>query len=214
MPLETLWTLCCCGAGDEGPEFTGLRRLPALLCLYATGIGAVSRENWAMLRHVTSGAQLGDQHGQPVPAFAALHPHLVLDNKKLAQHLLDNNEKLNRKTPWDDWLHQTLTRPLMPLAHRADQYELLYDRWELLLALIAAGEGVNREDGSGPWWPGPTVGRLEWRHAHSRPHPTVKWLQEHEGDLAPALFPTTGDPQELLTTAWEAIKDSIGSNRW
>lgn len=130
-----------------------LYRYPALLVMYAAGLGAVMGRREERLASLLTSAQIRDQ-GRWQPAVLVLHAHGVIDHP-IAKELpgLDR-----RHTPMSDHLAEILRPWTEELEPDQDAFERAFDRFEYLLGL--AMFDLRRIDAGGGWAP---VGRFSWR---------------------------------------------------
>jgi hypothetical protein len=109
-----------------------LRRYPALLCLYAGGLAAVSADNWSMLRALSyDRSAFIDAHRSPMAA--ALNPWEVVQGIDDVQWLPGQT---NQKTPLSNVLFKVLREPLRDVIPSDDRYMEVFDAFECLLGLI------------------------------------------------------------------------------
>lgn len=181
-----------------------LRRLPALLCVYAVGLAAVDRDNFGALRAVTTDVEFRDVNRR-VPLLGALHPGRVLYDELGAQGLafevetgraptdeeLDGlrTRRLSRKfTPASIVLHAWLREPLRATIPDDVRYAETFDRLEMLLALVATD--VHTEAAAaGEFTDGPAFGSFTWRYKYDPTPPEQRLKAEFDatGSAWPVL---------------------------
>jgi hypothetical protein len=150
-------------AGGGGLEsWIYMRWFPALLTVYASGLGALAGGRLQTLAKLLMTPILIDR--EEVPIVRAIHPGAVM-KKEIAGHLSDHS----RHTPLNDFLHDTLRDSLRSLLPGDEDYENCFDRFEYLYALVHSD--LRREPGERYWAP---PGRFVWRWrfvegARSRP---------------------------------------------
>ena len=189
---------------DGGQEsLLNLRRLPALLCVYAVGLAAVDRDNLGALRAVTTDVEF--RHiNRRVPLLGALHPGRVLYDDLGAQGLAFEAEtgkvptddefdglrtrRLGRKfTPASIVLHAWLREPLRATIPDDVRYTETFDRLEMILALVAID--VHTEAvAAGQYTDGPAYGSFTWRY----PTPPEQRLKAEFHAAGSAWPPLTG----------------------
>lgn len=129
-----------------------LRLLPALLAMYAVGIGATSMSNWALLTEILANARVSD--GQAiVPLHHAVRSWAVIDDQ-LGKALIPEQ---NYKLPGSEWLHTRMSQyasKALGLDGRA--FDKAFDEWEYLVGVATHA----RKFGGGP------VGRFVYTRRH------------------------------------------------
>lgn len=197
------------GALSGRPAFINLRRYPALLCFYATGLGAVGTENWHLLRAAAVDPRwqhLNDSHH----LVAALHPYRIFENaNSLAQLLATGDANGRRHTPISDRLHEVLKEPLRQLTDTDQRYDEVFDWFEYLAGVLTEHLRLVSHGNSRVWVPPGYVGRLRWRYRHSETLPPAEWAADRARDLAPALFADSEAPEAAFTAAREAYAETI-----
>lgn len=161
--------------GSINEALVALRRLPTLVCIYAAGIGAVSRGNYAALKAVTVDATHTDERGHTYPLLGALSLWDVLIDGRFAVALADVTE--GRGELDDDYLNSVVrrsrkvgaaphsgfleawTRPILRNALPDDhEFAGAFERFEMLVDLLLAD--LERELASaGLYINGPSIGR-------------------------------------------------------
>lgn len=183
-----------------------LRRLPALLCVYAIGLAAVDRDNFGALRAVTTDVEFRDVNRR-VPLLGALHPGRVLYDELGAQGLafevetgkaptdddLDGlrTRRLGRKfTPASIVLQAWLREPLRATIPDDVRYTETFDRLEMLLALVAT-DVRTAAAATGQYPDGPAFGNFTWRYKYE-PTPPEQRLKAEFDTAGPAWPPLSG----------------------
>jgi hypothetical protein len=143
---------------DSGVGFwPSLKRYPALLALYAAGLGAVAADRRSLLGTLLLTPRVR-VYAETMRAVQVLHGGETQDG--IVPHAyakrLPGLER--RKTPLSDRLFETLRDPLRQLVPDDREYEDLFDRFEYLLAL--AYVGMRLKAGPQIWGP---AGRFAWR---------------------------------------------------
>ena len=137
---------------STGP-WLDLSLYPALLVMYAGGLGAVIGWRESQLAGLLTAATVREQRGR-VPAVLALHAYAAMDHDVAKR--LPGLEK--RSTPMSDHLAETLRPWLEDLEPDPEAFEHAFDRWEYLLGLVMFD--LTRDTRGDGWAP---VGRLSWR---------------------------------------------------
>ncbi|TDX22561.1 SIR2-like protein [Modicisalibacter xianhensis] len=156
-----------------------LQRYPALLLLFAGGIAALKGENYAALKAIAVNPTLTN-HSQQIPLLENVNPMGVM-NHDVAKQLPGLN---NRHTPTSDYLFGVLREPLKSLIADDAEYDRLFTRFELLLALLYLDQ-TSESHGGREWAP---VGRWGWSNARFGTDPAETLWEEAEqqqNDWAP-----------------------------
>ena len=109
-----------------------LQRYPATLLLYALGLGAVAADRLPFLRHILA-TTIRKESSEDVPAVKTLPPFLLFSEPLWAMRMLEGMEK--RKVPLNDWIHVALRPYSEHIIPDFDQYTLVFDKLEMLMAL-------------------------------------------------------------------------------
>ena len=115
----------------------GLQQYPATLTLYALGLGALSSNKLEFLSRMFSTTVPQPDHKsgvlvQLLPPFVMFGPFDV----QRGMQLLEGMER--RPTPLNDWVHETLHQYISKTTHNREQYDLMFDKLEVLMALSFA----------------------------------------------------------------------------
>lgn len=135
------------------PAWLELDRYPALLALYAAGLGAVTGDREQLLAPLLGGRHSTDQHGRLQPNVRVLYAQNVIGEREAKQ--LPGLEK--NHTPASDYLVGLTRSWLAGLEFEDGPFELAFDRFEFLAGLVIYDIG---RQGQGNWAP---VGRFVWR---------------------------------------------------
>lgn len=208
-----------------------LRAYPALQVLYASALGAISRDQYGALRAVTSDAQV-KRDGFPSPAIVYCNTYQVCPVEAAGSVLALSDEGPvsdetiqalltrggNRYTPISDHLHERL-RPLFKRTWPDDdEYSEAFDRVEILLGLIAADARLQAREG-GAYVAGPSYGRFTWKsrylaHADLAPEKQIQAEFETRGPawtpLRAGLF---GGDRDRARAAFELFVPRAGQVR-
>jgi hypothetical protein len=138
---EDFWRQCLERIADHGGSAGGytvlinLRLYPALLLMYAGGIAATAAMKYGNLAALLVRSTAREmRHLNIRPAALALDPEEVFEPEQ-AWHMLGRERRPH--TPVSDYLHLTLRETLRDLLPRDAEYTQCFDRFEVLLALIA-----------------------------------------------------------------------------
>lgn len=206
---EALWVRAVDRVANTNRAYGGqevllnLRRLPALLCVYAVGLAAVDRDNFGALRAVTTDVEFRSINRR-VPLLAGVHPGRVLYDELGAQGLAlevetgnaptdDDLEALRTRrrgrkfTPASNILHAWLREPLRATIPDDVRYTEAFDRLEMVLALVAAD--VQTQTAEYP--DGPAFGDFTWRYRYD-PTPPEQRLKAEFDAAGPAWPPLVG----------------------
>ena len=115
----------------------GLQRYPTILALYALGLGALSSNKLEFLGRMFSTTVLQPDH--KFHALIRVLPPLYvfgLRDGRRGRGLLEGMEE--SRTPFNDWVHDTLYQYIGKTTHSKEQYELMFDKMEILMALGCA----------------------------------------------------------------------------
>ena len=124
-----------------------LQRYPAMLLLYALGLGAVEADRLQFLRRIF-GAIIFREHQEDVPTVQMLPP-FCSDGGQLMR-ILEGMDK--RLAPLNDWIHKTLRPYAERIIPENDRYTLLFDKLEILMALSFA---YHKNEWSTEWYYAP-----------------------------------------------------------
>ncbi len=129
--MERLSTLPLAG-GDT--IWLALRAYPAMLLLYALGLGAVESGRLRFLNRVfNTRVNLAAAGNAPTPALITLINEMTT---------LQRNDLLegtgNRPAPFNLWMHAALRQPLKQLIPDEGKYALTFDKLEILVGLSFA----------------------------------------------------------------------------
>jgi hypothetical protein len=133
-----------------------LDRYPALLAMYAAGIGAVAAGREELLAQILTCNGLLEQSRWTANVLV-LYPGNVIDHR-LAQQLPGLER---RHTPVSDHLAEVLGPWLTDIEPDKKAFERTFDRFELLLGLFFYDLGAQRDRGG--WAP---MGSFQWRYRY------------------------------------------------
>lgn len=206
-----------------------MRHYPLVALTYAAALGALSRENYVSLRAVTTDAQVRADDGKH-PAIAWANPGdacpvevagtvLALSDEKevedeVIQSLLQRGG--NRYTPISDHLFARL-RPMLKRAVPSDEdYDELFDKMEVLLALITC-DAYLQARADNRYIHGPSLGRFTWKHRYFGERAPERVMQaefrEHGDQWAPLLAGLMGRSLERTTAAFDLLIERADASR-
>lgn len=223
---EALWARAVDRVANTNRAYGGqeallyLRRLPALLCLYAVGLAAVDRDNFGALRAVTSDVEFRSINRR-VPLLGALHPDRVLYDEFGAQGLAlevetgkapadDDLEALRTRrrgrkfTPASNVLHAWLREPLRATIPDDVRYTEAFDRLEMVLTLIATDVKTQTAE----YTDGPAFGVFTWRHQYDPTLPEQRLKAEFDaagGAWPPLVGGLLGGSAERAAAAFDGL---------
>jgi SIR2-like domain len=134
-----------------------LRRYPALLLMYGSGIAALASGNFETFAAVLTGVKLRNDDNESKELCSVVYPQSVI-SKDIGQMLpgLDR-----RHTPTNDHLHEVLRDYFREYLPNDEDYDYTFDRFEYYLGLVHAD--LNRKEcEEGKLWG--LVGRFGWRN--------------------------------------------------
>ena len=133
--LERMTTL---PSVSGAPIWLGLQRYPAILVLYALGLGALSSNRLHFLGHMLS-AEIPQPHHETKTVAQLLPPHCMFEgirNAHKVMQLLEGMEK--RHTPLNNWIQAVVRQYMSNTTFNSEQYDLMFDKLEILMALSYA----------------------------------------------------------------------------
>jgi len=145
-----------------------LRRYPALLLLYASGIAAVASGNYQTLAAVLLQSRSKDDHGRDRPLLSVVYPIAVFENSLGC--LLPGS--CGGPTPVSNHLYLKLRGWFHDYLPGEEDYQDAFDRFEYLFGLIYA-DLIQTEWAGNAWW-GP-VGCFAWRGSDFFPERRIQY---------------------------------------
>lgn len=185
---------------DDGgyPDLVKLRHYPALLLLYASGLGAIANGNYSTLRCFANMVRVA-YRGEIKHLFVALN-HTTVMSSEFGKNLPGYAKA---PTPLSSRLCEKLRDPLREFLPATSEYENAFDRWEYFVGSVHADTVRNEFNDS--WW-GPW-GAFIWRSrfaARDQTAVVVKRELETEGDnWAPLKAGFFGGSKEQAATAFD-----------
>ena len=193
-------------SGTSYSEWLGLRRYPATLTLYAIGLGALYSNKYQLLGRMLS--TVIPQPNDKTKTVAQLLPPFCMFglyfNAREAMRLLEGMER--HHTPHNDWIHGVMWQYMSNTTHDRAQYDLVFDKLEILMALSYAYHDGRSE---GLYWA--PLGSFVYRYQNR-----MQILEEIEESISSLLhespFANSGifgeSPQECMRSI-EAFKKFV-----
>ena len=126
----------------------GLQRYPATLVLYTLGLGALSSNKYEFLGHILStNIPLSNQQSEALAEFLPPLSLVGSFGSPQTMQLLEGMER--RLMPLNDWLHRAMYQYFSKTADSNEQYDLMFDELEILVALSSA---YHRKNSKGWYW--------------------------------------------------------------
>lgn len=216
----------------------GLRWFPVLPLLYAGAVASVQNENYAALRSIALDAHVRDWQDGRIPLLSRANPWRPFRDFQLTPQVLalraagenvtrETAEELhqrrrgNRYTPISDFLHDVLRPKFQDLIPNDENYSDLFDRTEILLALLAIDLKFEYQE-SRAYIDGPHYGRLTWRHPYARAEEKpdrqlFRALTDRDRSWPPLAAGLFGGSVSRATSAFEAFiaeADEAQQRRW
>lgn len=217
---------------------TNLRWFPLLPVVYVGALASLYRDNYAALRAVAVDTTVRDLRDGRVPLLGRAHPWRPFQRFELVPQVLalratgevvtrDLAEELrtkrrgNRYTPVSDYLHDVLRSKFGTELPEQSDYSALFDRMEILLALLAIDQRRERQAGS-VYLDGPYFGRFTWRDQFAEPEERLEVrmfrdLGDQQDKWAPLEAGLFGGSVARATAAFETFIESAQearSRRW
>ena len=146
-----------------------LQRYPGTLLFYALGLGAVAADQLEFLGRIfVTPIHTRDENYQErinQAAVRLLPASCLFGNNRLVAQFLEGMEK--HKVPLNDWLQNELWQYIKPLIHNEDQYNSIFDKLEILMALSYTYHGYahdNEQTKEYSW--APTGAFAYYRHSN------------------------------------------------
>ena len=113
-------------------NWTGWMIYPAVLLLYALGLGAVEANRLHFLNQFLATPLPKALQEENLPAVQVLPPFCLWVSKQ-AMQMLEGMD--NRAVPLSDWIHNTLRPHAERIIPGDDRYTMVFDKLEILIAL-------------------------------------------------------------------------------
>ena len=131
----------------------GLQRYPATLVLYALGLGALSGNRLQLLGHLLS-TEISQADHATRTVSQLLPPNNIFEgfsqgfgSPLKAMQILEGMEK--RHTPLSNWIQAAVWQYVSYTAYNSEQYDLAFDKLEILIALSYARHDDKKAE---PWY--------------------------------------------------------------
>lgn len=127
----------------------GLQRYPATLVLYALGLGALSDNRLQLLGHLLL-TEIPHPHDESRTIAQLLPPNCMFENFGGGQKVMQVLEGMERRhTPLSDWIQTAVRQYMSNTAYNTEQYDLAFDKLEILMALSYAYHAEKKAE---PWY--------------------------------------------------------------
>ena len=133
-----------------------LQKYPAVLLLYALGLGAVESERLGLLGDLFE-TIVQPRYGEEEIAVSVLSPSGMFEYGQKQMQVLEGMER--HFVPMNDWLFDLFRSISRRKFVNEERYTMIFDRFEILMAL---GAGSKREGPLGNYWAPP--GCFGYRH--------------------------------------------------
>jgi hypothetical protein len=192
-----------------------LRWYPALLVLYSAGIGALAADSYdnlaAVLLQPTPDGHQVDVDRPAVLGIGAAVLELVRSDlfKGLAGHE-------QHYVPLSEYLHRLLQPRLDDLLYLGASYERLFDRLEIMFALVHVDQEEKGESLSRVWGP---IGRFGWKHqSRQRERSPLRDIREEAEQAGAGWAPLQAGffrgKLERFMEVWTAYQRTIEGLQW
>ena len=115
-----------------------LQRYPATLVLYALGLGALTSDRLHFLGHLLS-TGIPQPYDETKTVSQLLPPHCMFEGIRKAHQEMRLLEGMdNRPTPLNEWIQAALRQYMSNTTFNSKQYDLVFDKLEILMALSYA----------------------------------------------------------------------------
>ena len=184
-----------------------LARYPAVLLFYSLGLGAVSMERLGFLAEMLT-TRLASRDQKKRPAVQVLPPFCLFGAGGRVMQMLEGMK--DRNTPLNDWIHTVLrshTEGVVP----NDQYDVCFDRFEILVALNFIY--VRTKAGGNEWFP---CGRfLHRRDSRARIIQEINESIETKGEDSPFVKSRLiGETTEVAQVTLQRFATGIDKWSW
>lgn len=185
-----------------------LRWYPLMLLIYSGGIAALAANNYSNLMALFT-TKVGPRYTGEETEEVVLPTFGEISNTHGAFKMLPGHER--HYVPRSEYLFKFLQPNLDDLLFLGKSYERLFDRFEMLLALVYAD---LRKSSLGLWGP---PGRFAWKHRErleaSPFNKLIEEAQQQGNNWAPlraGLFNSSLDQFLEVATAYKKILDKLG----
>lgn len=183
------------------------RWYPVFLLTYSLGISAVSSSNYMNLAEFFHVLITDQRRGTDLPLILAVVSGV--SDLNAAFKSLPGHER--QYVPYSEYLYTRLQPKLDDLLFLGNEYETIFDRFELFLALEHSH--LNQKHGRNFWGP---IGRFGWKHPRGYGSPFLNLVQEAnvaKGNWPPlkaGLFDGSFDRFEEVSTAYADLLGKLG----
>ncbi len=130
----------------------GLQRYPATLVLYALGLGALFSDRLQLLGHLLL-TEIPHPHDESRTIAQLLPPNCMFGNFGGGQKVMQMLEGMERRhTPLSDWIQAAVRQYMSNTAYNTEQYDLAFDKWEILMALSYAYHDDEKAESWYRYW--------------------------------------------------------------
>jgi hypothetical protein len=164
------------------PAWSSLRWYPLVIAQYCVGIASVDGGRFDSLAAIFDAPVIRSRAGGPQLRFLDIISDAIGDI--VSQGIFKKVPGHERHyVPMSEYLYSILQPRLDDVLFIGKSYEKSFDEFEIMLALCAADENVQR--GRNPWGP---VGRFGWKHrSYSSPFTAFVDAAKSSGQLWPPL---------------------------
>ena len=186
-----------------------LQRYPATLVLYALGLGALTSDKLHFLGHLLS-TEISQPYDETKTVSQLLPPHCMFEGIRKAHQemrLLEGMENL--PTPLNDWIQAVLRQYMSNTTFNSKQYDLVFDKLEILMALsYALHDDKKAETWYRYWTPlGSFVHRSQTRERILREiEESISTLQHESPYVRGSIF---GDTPEECAVSLQQFKKFV-----
>ena len=191
----------------------GLQRYPATLVFYALGLGALSGNRLQLLGHLLS-TEIPQADHAIKTVSQLLPPHSIFGGFSRRFHyplkamqMLEGME--GRPTPLSEWIQTAVRQYMSYTAYNSEQYDLTFDKLEILMALSYA---YHNEKKAEPWYRywiplGSFVHRSRTRERVIREmEESISTLQHESPYVRGSIF---GDTPEECMVSLQRFRESV-----
>lgn len=224
------------GQNQGSVVLKNLRRYPTTVLLYAGGISAIHRENYASLKAIAWDARTRTDQARldlpRVPMVGVGHVWLPFEDYEIGAQAVAlqsdgvelsdetiasvvSRQRPPRLTPVSDHLHASLREPARRVIDDDRSFTETFDRLEVVLALLAADASVEARKHGGHVW-GAWYGSYIWRSRdmpRGPEHEIRDEFQAHPSQWPPIRAGLFGGQVERAEAAFEEVVDGARDAR-
>ena len=200
--------------GESGLNFwLGLQRYPGTLLLYALGLGALAAERLRFLGHLFA-TPIHRKHRKDVSAVEYLPPLGMYNPLGQDTTILEGMDQ--KYAPLNEWIHEVLRESVRRVIPQDNQYTLLFDKLEILIALSAARHHDARFPGGIPYF---VTGAFGYRAENAKRilrdiRNSISTGNASSPFVAAGIFGDTAEYSMQWLDALEEWIPKLGWNRW